>query len=81
MKAYKNHSGASGISGYEYDSDVLKIQYSSGWIYEYHADVIGQERFDRLIDLAEYGEGLHSYLTRHREVGNRCSKKYKAQEE
>ena len=33
MKAYDNLGGNSGVVAYDYDSEVIKVQFDDGWIY------------------------------------------------
>jgi len=32
MKAYDNLGGNSGVVAYDYDSEVIKVQFDDGWI-------------------------------------------------
>lgn len=76
MKAYDNLGGNSGVVAYDYDSEVIKVQFDDGWIYEYEASTIGATDFQQMISLADSGHGLNSYINRHIRKG--FSNKYRA---
>ncbi len=76
MKAYDNLGGNSGVVAYDYDSEVIKVQFDDGWIYEYEASTIGAADFQQMISLADSGHGLNSYINRH--IRKRFSNKYRA---
>ncbi len=76
MKAYDNLGGNSGVVAYDYDSEVIKVQFDDGWIYEYEASTIGAADFQQMISLADSGHGLNSYINRY--IRKRFSNKYRA---
>ncbi len=76
MKAYDNLGGNSGVVAYDYDSEVIKVQFDDGWIYEYEASTIGAADFQQMISLADSGHGLNSYINRH--IRKRFTNKYRA---
>ena len=76
MKTYDNLGGNSGVVAYDYDSEVIKVQFDDGWIYEYEASTIGAADFQQMISLADSGHGLNSYINRHIRKG--FSNKYRA---
>lgn len=76
MKAYDNLGGNSGVVAYDYDSEVIKVQFDDGWIYEYEASTIGAADFQQMISLADSGRGLNRYINRH--IRKRFSNKYRA---
>jgi len=76
MKTYDNLGGNSGVVAYDYDSEVIKVQFEDGWIYEYEASTIGAADFQQMISLADSGRGLNSYINRH--IRKRFTNKYRA---
>ncbi len=68
MTPYSNPN--SGISGYEIGSDYIRIRFSSGKIYTYPVSNIGVNHFNNMVELAQKGEGLNSYIMRNSEVKN-----------
>ena len=76
MKTYDNLGGNSGVVAYDYDSEVIKVQFDDGWIYEYEASTIGAADFQQMISLADSGRGLNSYINRY--IRKRFSNKYRA---
>ena len=76
MKAYDNLGGNSGVVAYDYDSEVIKVQFDDGWIYEYEASTIGAADFQQMISLADSGHGLNSYINRY--IRKRFTNKYRA---
>lgn len=76
MKTYDNLGGDSSVVAYDYNSEVIKVQFDDGWIYEYEASTIGAEAFQQMISLADSGHGLNSYINRY--IRKRFSNKYRA---
>ena len=76
MKTYDNLGGDSSVVAYDYNSQVIKVQFDDGWIYEYEASTIGAEAFQQMISLADSGRGLNRYINRY--IRKRFSKKYRA---
>ena len=76
MKTYDNLGGDSSVAAYDYNSQVIKVQFDDGWIYEYEASKIGAADFQQMISLADSGHGLNSYINRY--IRKRFSNKYRA---
>ena len=76
MKTYDNLGGDSSVVAYDYNSQVIKVQFDDGWIYEYEASTIGAEAFQQMISLADSGHGLNSYINRC--IRTRFTNKYRA---
>ena len=76
MKTYDNLGGDSGVVAYDYNSEVIKVQFDDGWIYEYEASTIGAADFQQMISLADSGRGLNSYINRY--IRKRFTNKYRA---
>jgi hypothetical protein len=58
----------SGITDYEIGDDYISIRFSSGKIYTYLISKIGIHHFNNMVELAEKGEGLNSYINKNSEV-------------
>ena len=76
MKTYDNLGGDSSVVAYDYNSQVIKVQFDDGWIYEYEASKIGTADFQQMISLADSGRGLNRYINRY--IRKRFSNKYRA---
>lgn len=67
---YSNTGGNSGITGYRVDTDedgnftAIHVQFSTGWVYTYTVDSVGEEKLPILIDYAVSGKGLNGYIMR-----------------
>lgn len=76
MKTYDNLGGDSSVVAYDYNSQVIKVQFDDGWIYEYEASKIGAADFQQMISLADSGRGLNRYINLY--IRKRFSNKYRA---
>ncbi len=65
MKRYKNLGGDSGIVAYEDGEDFIKVKFSDGSIYFYNYTKPGPDEVEHMKQLAEQGQGLNSYISRH----------------
>ena len=65
MKRYRNLGGDSGIVAYEAGDDFIKVQFKDGSIYLYDYTTPGPNEVEYMKQLAEEGEGLNSYISRH----------------
>ena len=64
MIPYTNTSGKSGIQSYEIGDDFIKVKFSDGKIYTYDNAVTGEENIKTMIELAENGSGLNSFISK-----------------
>jgi hypothetical protein len=65
----KTPNANSGISAYGWGSDYIVIQFTSGDAYTYTvSDTITQEEIDTLINLANSGRGLNTYINKHQNI-------------
>jgi len=64
MQTYKNLGGNSSITAYEPIPGGIRIEFGHGAVYEYTADKLGCEVIRTMLDLAETGQGLCSYINR-----------------
>lgn len=62
MELYKDIDGDSGVVGYEYGSDYIRIQFSTGAIYLYTCESAGSHNIDHMKVLARNGNGLNAYI-------------------
>lgn len=65
MRRYGNRHGGSGIVAWEASDDELRVKFRSGEVYVYDADHPGRAHVEAMKRLAERGEGLTSYISRH----------------
>jgi hypothetical protein len=69
MKTYRNLSGDSGVAAYEIGDDFIAIRFKpSGDIYWYTNTSIGARHVAEMKRLAQRGQGLSTYISRHPDV-------------
>lgn len=61
MKRYKN-SVNSGVLAYEAGVDRIKVKFLDGTIYLYTYQSAGSDNVDQMIELAEKGKGLTTFI-------------------
>ncbi len=64
VRTYKNLSGNSSITHYWYNSDRIVVFFSNGSAYMYELGNISESDLVYMIECAEAGEGLNSYIMR-----------------
>lgn len=64
MIPYQNKNNTSGIAAYEMGPDYIRIEFTTGAVYEYDHAHTGAAQIEHLKYLAEQGKGLNSYLNR-----------------
>jgi hypothetical protein len=64
MKRYANLSGNSGITGYQPGDASIRVRFVNGDIYEYDARSPGLEHVQNMLELAQAGKGLATYISR-----------------
>lgn len=76
MPIYKNASRKSGILSYETSDNSISVTFRTGKFrtYLYNYTVPGKEHVDHMIQLAESGAGLNSYIKLY--VGEQYSSKF-----
>lgn len=61
----KEHNGGlSGIVAYDYDDSRILVKFSGNVVYEYRKERIGESAFQQMIELADQGSGLNSFIMR-----------------
>lgn len=68
MTQYINRSGKSGISEYEIKSDRIRIRFGKGKIYTYRISIIGQNHYNKMVELASQGQGLNTHINKNQVV-------------
>ena len=64
MKEYRNLGGDSGILGYEFGSDSIRVEFSNGSVYLYTYASAGKGNIEEMKRLAINGQGLNSFINR-----------------
>ncbi len=62
MKIYKDIDGDSGVIGYEYGNDYIRVEFSTGAIYLYTYQSAGTSNIERMKSLADAGDGLNAFI-------------------
>ncbi|MBI1347511.1 hypothetical protein GC163_14625 [bacterium] len=65
MRTYKNLSGNSGVSAYEYGNDYIKLRFKDSSIYTYTYSSAGSSHIEHMKKSAEQGRGLSTYVAQH----------------
>lgn len=58
----KDIDGDSGVTAYEYGSDYIRVQFSTGAIYLYTYQSAGSHNIEHMKALARNGNGLNAYI-------------------
>ena len=64
MDRYKNLSGRSGVSAFEFGADSITVQFQGGATYLYNNASAGASHIAQMKQLAMAGSGLNSYIDR-----------------
>lgn len=64
MQHYKDIDNDSGVTGYEYGDDYIRVQFDSGAVYLYSYQSAGAQNIERMKVLADTGEGLNSFINK-----------------
>ena len=65
MKIYKDIDNDSGVSGYNYGSDYIEVEFKGGSIYLYNYSNPGEQHVEEMKRLADRGDGLNSYIMKY----------------
>lgn len=65
MKKYANLNGSSGVDAYEYGSDYIRVQFTTGAVYTYSYASAGSENIETMKVLADSGRGLNSFINKY----------------
>ena len=76
FKLYKNLGGRSGIREYAYDDISIHVRVNDGKTYVYTVTSVGSANVIRMIELANNGTGLNSFIMRNPKVKKGFEYKY-----
>lgn len=62
MQRYGNLSGDSGVTAFETGADFIKVQFKDGDTYTYTAMIAGAQVIARMMQLAQAGRGLATFI-------------------
>ena len=65
MIQYNASNSYANIQSYEITNTEVGILFNTGAVYIYHRHLLGENRYNKIIELAEQGRGLDSYLNKH----------------
>ena len=59
------HARRTGVQSYEIGPESIDVEFSSGWVYHFSYQKPGPERVERMKRLAESGQGLSTFISKH----------------
>jgi hypothetical protein len=65
MTPYANRSGKSGVTAYRTGPDFIIVEFMQDGVYLYNYTRPGRRHVNKMKALAERGEGLSTYISRH----------------
>ncbi|MDQ1817165.1 hypothetical protein RBA41_28055 [Massilia sp. CCM 9210] len=65
MTPYANLSGDSGVQAYRIGARQIAVQFAGGAVYVYTHASAGREHVEQMKLLAQAGQGLATYISRH----------------
>jgi hypothetical protein len=65
MQRYRNQGRTSGVVAYELGEDFIDVKFVDGAVYRYTARRPGPRDLARMKELAQRGEGLSTFISRH----------------
>jgi len=65
MKPYRNLSGRSGVRAYQPGPGAIAVEFVDGSVYLYTQASAGAAAIARMLELAQAGRGLSTYISRH----------------
>lgn len=68
MTPYGDLNGNSGIAAYAFDDDAIELRFKRGGVYRYTRADIGDAHWSAMTRLADWGQGLNSYLNTHAQI-------------
>ena len=66
MQNYTDRDNNSNIQGYEYGDGWITVYFKDGSSYTYTDSSAGHSTIQEMKQLADYGDGLNSFINRHR---------------
>jgi hypothetical protein len=73
MRAYENHTKASGVAGFEIGDRSITVHFTEGGTYLYDQTKPGRQHVAQMIALARAGAGLATYI--HQQVRGNYARK------
>ncbi|WP_424492957.1 hypothetical protein [Salinimicrobium sp. GXAS 041] len=64
MQKYRNYSGNSGVSGFEFQEEAILVEFNQQDIYKYTFSSAGEKHVLEMKRLAIAGKGLSTYISR-----------------
>ncbi|MEX5563243.1 hypothetical protein SM764_07460 [Pseudophaeobacter sp. 1A16562] len=64
MTRYANRGGYSNVFSYEIGKDYIDVVFNGGAAYRYSLASVGASNLQTMIELAQAGEGLNSFINR-----------------
>ncbi|MBI5624099.1 MAG: hypothetical protein HY924_09990 [Elusimicrobia bacterium] len=62
MKRYKNLSGASEVTGYEFAKDCVTVRFADFSVYKYNVQSVGPDNIVKMKTMAHAGKGLGTFI-------------------
>ena len=73
MQRYRDWDRDSGVEAYEIGEESITVQFQDGSAYLYTFTVTGRSHVERMITLAQQGDGLNAYINE--AVGKRYARR------
>ncbi len=64
MTPYRDIDHDSGVAAFDIGPSYIDVQFKSGAVYRYSSASVGANNLAHMIQLAEAGEGLNSFINR-----------------
>jgi hypothetical protein len=65
METYANYGGNSGVAAYEASRGSILVKFKDGSAYEYTNESAGAGNIETMIELAQSGQGLNTFISQH----------------
>lgn len=65
MERYEDRDGDSNVAGYEVGEGYIDVQFKTGAVYRYTDASAGSLNIQRMITLAQTGDGLNAFINKH----------------
>lgn len=64
MVPYRDLDRDSGVQAYDVGETHIDVQFKGGTVYRYTSASVGAANLDRMINLAQAGEGLNAFINK-----------------